>query len=447
MKDLYALTKQFEEFVLFSKDGNRITDGQIIFKEDNKIFVDLSTTTNWHKDRSYDIVFRHNRTFYLLQHQALDFVRIHKVFNLLINNPNYYRIPEFNGTMSDQSNDSPTTRLDLNEEQKSALVNIVRGGYYPLPYLLYGPAGTGKTKTLVATILNIVESSNENILVCTQSNAACDEIAVRLKEFLDESVMFRMYTKSKELNEITESIITFANYFGNELKFPPLKYICKYRVVICTLATAGCLTRAHCNPNHFGYVIIDECASAVETIALVPIVGLCTTMNKVHAKIILAGDPKQLDAVTKSQTADKLGFSTSFLEQLFNYPLYKRDTVSGKFNAKYITQLVKNYRSHPAILQVSNKLFYDGSLKAELLPRIADLNVNLPGLNPNFPVIFKSVQGSCVQPDDDTRYVFLSFVLGFQPISINLSISVHTMWKKLLKSSRIYELSYTITIN
>lgn len=404
MKDLYALIKQFDGFVLQSKDGSWITNGQIIFKENKKIFVDLESITDWHQDQLYDIVFRINRTFYLLQHQALDLVRSHKLFDLLINNPTYYSDCKSDDINRHCKPESPIViNVDLNDEQEEAVVNIVQGEYYPLPYLLYGPPGTGKTKTLVASILNIVETSDANVLVCVQSNAACDEITVRLKEFLDESVMFRMYSRSKDMEQVTKSIITFSNYFGGELKLPPLKYIYKYRVVICTLATAGCLTRALCNPHHFNYIIIDECASAVETIALVPIVGLSTT-GGIHAKIVLVGDPKQLDAYAKSQTAAKLGYGTSFLEQLFNFPIYKRDAVSGKFNTNYITQLVKNYRSHPAILHVPNQLFYEGVLKAEVSPQIADFNINLPKLNPDFPIIFKSVQGLCVQPEDDTRF-------------------------------------------
>lgn len=410
MKDLYALVKQFEKFVLLATNGSRVTDGQIILKENNKIFVDLTSIENWKPEQLYDIVFQNNRTFYLLQHQALDLVRSHKLFDLLINNPNYYS----NWKSSDNEYCKPESTilidLDLNEEQKEAVVNIVNGAFYPLPYLLYGPPGTGKTKTLVASILNIVETSNENILVCAQSNAACDEITVRLKEFLDESAMFRMYSKSKGTEEITKSIIAFSNYFGEELKYPPLKYIYKYRVVICTLATAGCLTRANCNPKHFKYVFIDECASAVETISLVPIVGLCTT-GKIEAKIVLIGDPKQLDAVTISQSAAKLGYGTSFLEQLFEFVLYKRDAITGKFNSKYITQLVKNYRSHPVILQVPNQLFYEGALKAEVRPLVTDLNISLTQLNTDFPIIFKSIQGLCIKPEDDTRFFRLLFLL------------------------------------
>lgn len=92
--------------------------------------------------------------------------------------------------------------------------------------------------------------------------------------------------------------------------------------------------------------------------------GLCTSVGQVHANIVLIGDPKQLDAVTKSDWSARLGFKISWFEQLFNSVMYKRDMTTGKFNPTYITQLIQNYRSHRDILKIPNKLFYDNSLVA-----------------------------------------------------------------------------------
>lgn len=98
--------------------------------------------------------------------------------------------------------------------------------------------------------------------------------------------------------------------------------------------------------------------------------GLCTSVGRVHANIVLIGDPKQLDAVTKSDWSTKLGFKTSWFEQLFNAAMYKRNSVTGRFNQTYITQLIQNYRSHRSILKIPNELFYDDSLKAIATPGI-----------------------------------------------------------------------------
>lgn len=406
MKDLCLYTKQFDQFILRSKDGSmEQIDGTIILKQNTKIFVELDGfISNWDENQLYDIIFHNNRTFHLLQQQALNYVKHHKLFDALIDNPKY-KLPLSNGDTNEAEYEDliPSTIEDLNEEQKLAVNRMIKGDNFPLPYLLYGPPGTGKTKTLAAAIKNIVRNTEKNVLVCAQSNAACDELTNRLRGFLTRDEMFRMYSKSKDLDVISSSFKAVSNLFGGELKYPPLDFIYKYRVVICTLATAGCLVRANCDPDHFSYVVIDECASALEPITLVPIAGLCTTAGKVHANIILSGDPKQLDAVTKSEWASELGFGISWLEQLFKFPLYHRDALTGKFNSKYITQLVKNYRNHPAILHVPNQLFYEGVLEAKVSPDIADLNIDIPELNANIPIIFKSVQGNCVKPEYDTR--------------------------------------------
>lgn len=85
-----------------------------------------------------------------------------------------------------------------------------------------------------------------------------------------------------------------------------------------------------------------------------------------RTRIVLSGDPKQLDAVTKSRNAINLGFKTSLMEYLMlNKKYYMRNPVTKRFNPKHIVILQKNYRSHPSILDVPNRLFYDGHLEAE----------------------------------------------------------------------------------
>lgn len=97
-------------------------------------------------------------------------------------------------------------------------------------------------------------------------------------------------------------------------------------------------------------------------------IGLCTDLGRVYANIVLIGDPKQLDAVTKSKWSIDLGFKISLFERLFNLPLYQRDTLTRRYNKKYITQLTRNYRSHHAILKIPNELFYENALQAMVSP-------------------------------------------------------------------------------
>lgn len=112
------------------------------------------------------------------------------------------------------------------------------------------------------------------------SNAACDEITERLISVLEPNEMFRLYAVSYNLDNISSTIKRVCNLSEDKLYTPDLSTLYQYRVLICTLSTAGCLTITRANSvfraNHFQYVFIDECASSHETMTLIPIAGkLC----------------------------------------------------------------------------------------------------------------------------------------------------------------------------
>lgn len=166
----------------------------------------------------------------------------------------------------------------MNPEQKAAVDSIVNTKNYPSPFILFGPPGTGKTRTLVAAIEQIVRSTTKKILVCAQSNAAADEITIRLSNTLTENQMFRMYAKSFDERKLNSVIEPYSNWtYSEEKKFtyPSFDFLAEFRVIICTLSTSCCFARAmHIPANHFSYVFIDECASAHETSSLIPIAGM-----------------------------------------------------------------------------------------------------------------------------------------------------------------------------
>ena len=74
----------------------------------------------------------------------------------------------------------------------------------------------------------------------------------------------------------------------------------------------------------------------------------------------MAGDVKQLGPIIKSTTATQNGLK-SWLERLMGSNKYKHEEPIG-YNKSFIVMLKDNYRSHPALLTLPSKLFYDNLL-------------------------------------------------------------------------------------
>lgn len=114
-------------------------NGKIKSRESEKINVEIYP--GWECDTfdTYSIVFEINRTGFQLQHNALNFIKEHALFDIFINSPLYHyqnSIPTLNNI-----NQTTPNQNELNDEQKQAIESIVNGKYNPLPYLLYGPPG------------------------------------------------------------------------------------------------------------------------------------------------------------------------------------------------------------------------------------------------------------------------------------------------------------------
>lgn len=123
----------------------------------------------------------------------------------------------------------------LNEEQKTAVENILKQQSYPHPYILFGPPGTGKTKTLVEAILQLIELSapNKHILVCATSNSACDEIVQRLiSNEMAKNNVFRLFAKSmeEEIADISADVLAVSNLKKTEHYYPSTDALSKYKV-------------------------------------------------------------------------------------------------------------------------------------------------------------------------------------------------------------------------
>ncbi|TKS77630.1 putative helicase mov-10-B.2 [Collichthys lucidus] len=282
-------------------------------------------------------------------------------------------------------------KLERNPEQYQAVQNIVAGSSKPAPYLVFGPPGTGKTVTLVEAIKQIEKSQPScHILACAPSNSAADLLCKKILDHVDKCKVYRMYATSRDPEYLPEELKECSNLVGECYVFPPKETLMEYKIMVTTLITAGRLVSGDIPEGHFTHVFVDEAGHAVETECLVPLAGL---LDAVSGQVVLAGDPKQLGPILRSPFALKYGMGRSLLERLMNdFPLYLKK--EGVFNTHFVTKLLKNYRSHPAILKIPNELFYDGELQVcadEFLRNSYCGWQYLP--KKDFPVIFHGVTG------------------------------------------------------
>uniref|UniRef100_A0A096M4W4 RNA helicase n=1 Tax=Poecilia formosa TaxID=48698 RepID=A0A096M4W4_POEFO len=342
----------------------------------------------------FNVEFTFNRLTVRLQHRAAEFARTHKLSSVLF--PAAPPMPR-------EKPDLPTLKLfdyqlEKNPEQYQAVQHIVAGSSRPAPYLVFGPPGTGKTVTLVEAIKQIEKTQTFcHILACAPSNSAADLLCSKIREHVDEHKVYRVYASSRDPKLVPEHLKGCSNLLGDSYIFPAKEELMEFRIIVTTLLTAGRFVSGDIPPGHFTHIFVDEAGHAVETECLVPLAGNREQsgglLNTETGQLVLAGDPKQLGPILRSPFALKYEMEMSLLERLMtNFPLYRKN--DGVYNNCYVTKLLRNYRSHPAILKIPNELFYEGELQAcaeeysrnfycrwEYLPK------------PGFPVIFHGVAG------------------------------------------------------
>ncbi|KAL9450709.1 hypothetical protein AB3S75_012441 [Citrus x aurantiifolia] len=276
----------------------------------------------------------------------------------------------------------------LNEEQTRS-VEIILGCKSAPPYVIYGPPGTGKTMTLVEAILQVYSTrEHSRILVCAASNSAADHMLERLISNevagIKENEILRLNATSRPYEDVPTDFIRFCFFEGSIFKCPPREALGRYRIIISTYMSSSLLNANGNKRGNFSHIFLDEAGQASEPESMIPIANLCTKQTVV----VLAGDPKQLGPVIYSKDAETFGLGKSYLERLFECEFYRNG------DEGYVTKLVRNYRCHPAILDLPSKLFYGGELLAckDDATSLSSAKVDIFP-NKDFPVLFFGIQG------------------------------------------------------
>ncbi|XP_065129006.1 RNA helicase Mov10l1 [Paramisgurnus dabryanus] len=291
-------------------------------------------------------------------------------------------------TLSAKSTPNPGQffNCQLNFAQQEAVKQILSGDCRPTPYILFGPPGTGKTITLIETILQVHHHiPGSRVLVCTPSNSAADLICLRLHQsgYLNTASLARVNATCRPEESMPEELRQYARA-GEDIRHASF-----HRIVVSTCSSAGMMYQIGLRDGHFTHVFLDEAGQATEPETLIPL-GL---LSEGGGQIVLAGDPKQLGPVIKSKIASAFGLGVSFLERLMRLPLYSCS--ERGYNPKLVTKLVYNYRSHEALLELPSRLFYAGELCVRAQRTVVDSLCHWNRLpTKGFPLIFHGVRGT-----------------------------------------------------
>ena len=303
-----------------------------------------------------------------LMHRAVDDTQLESVWPSQLSE----EAPEMKAAVDEALAKMTSASLaELNEPQRKVIAQLLTRTHGSAPYLMFGPFGTGKTRTLIEFLRKLVAAPGAakggkkgapapgaaRVLVCSPSNSSVDKYITALKELLGPEAMLRVqaphrlpggYGPLKAYSHVDPKTGLYA--------LPQMAELLKKQVVVSTTRSASMLVSAAVPKGHFTHIIVDEAAQLMEAEALLPI-----SLAGPSTAVVMAGDPHQLGPTTFSKIESVHGLHCSIMERLAGMPAY----TALKSAARTTTRLTSNYRSHPELVKMLGRISYSNTLQAQ----------------------------------------------------------------------------------
>lgn len=277
--------------------------------------------------------------------------------------------------------------FQLNDEQRAAVALAVGE---TRPVLVHGPPGTGKT-TVIGAMVGEMVGRGLRVLVAAGTNTAVDNILEHLARAEVDFLRLGRLTESSGLNRVkagfdpvrqvegplgrsTQSLDALAARLAEVRVVAGTAHKCITSPVIASLVQAS-------DGKPFDVVVVDEATQLTEPLCLGPLV--------VAKRFVLVGDERQLPPVVSAANAVSLHVDEELREvrdalglRGLEFTLFER--LIGLVPE---ASLRVQYRMNEAVQALSNRLYYDGALRAAPAVATRRLEIGLDQLEAMPPAV------------------------------------------------------------
>jgi|GEM_PF-424986 len=224
---------------------------------------------------------------------------------------------------------------DLNDSQSRAATSALRAEDL---FLLHGPPGTGKTRTLTKLVAEAARN-DRRVLAVAHSNQAVDTLLAG-SSTLDRADPRSLHARAQDGDL---SMARVGNNCSNPVVEEHYVGADHWQADVVGATTSA----AHQFPDDlFDLVVVDEATQATIPATLIP-------WSKGET-LVLAGDHEQLPPYYSGEYDDREEFEQSLFEHVLEC-----------YGDGIATTLTTQYRMHEAIAAFPNEQFYDGVLTSD----------------------------------------------------------------------------------